>query len=72
MSYPKYMVDKEKDGRFAIRKFTGFDHMWAEYSKPLEYFDTREEAEEYVKHTELESERKTSRKLANKNIERKQ
>jgi len=31
-----------------VRKFTGFDHSWAEYSKPLEAFDTEKEAQAYI------------------------
>lgn len=45
--YPKYRIDKEKD-KFVVRKFTGFDHSWAEYSKPLEVFDTEKEAQAYI------------------------
>jgi hypothetical protein len=45
--YPKYRIDKEK-GKFVVRKFTGFDHSWAEYSKPLEIFDTEKEAQVYI------------------------
>ena len=45
--YPKYRIDKEKD-KFVVRKFTGFDHSWAEYSKPLASFDTEKEAQVYI------------------------
>lgn len=45
--YPEYRIDKEKN-KFVVRKFTGFDHSWAEYSKPLEAFDTEKEAQAYI------------------------
>jgi len=46
--YPKYDVGKYK-GKYVVRKFTGLDHSWAEYSKPIQSFETKQEAEQWVK-----------------------
>ena len=46
-NWPTYKVFKEK-GKYVVRKFTGFDHSWAEYSKPLATFDKENEANEYI------------------------
>ena len=45
--WPTYMVSKEKR-KYVVRKFTGFDHSWAEYGKPLEIFDNKSEANKYI------------------------
>ena len=45
--YPKYKIDKEGHA-YVVRKFTGFDHHWAEYSKPIKAFDTKKEAEMFI------------------------
>lgn len=50
--YPKYQVGTWK-GKHVVRKFIGFDHMWAEYSKPLASFDTEAEAQAFVKSKEI-------------------
>ena len=42
-----YRAFKE-NGKYVVRKFTGFDHSWAEYSKPLATFDNESEANEYI------------------------
>lgn len=60
--YSKYRIDKENK-KFVVRKFTGFDHSWAEYSKPLEAFDTEKEAQAYIDNKLL------ARKLTNKDKE---
>ena len=46
-SWPTYKVFKVK-GKYAVHKFKGFDHSWAEYSKPLATFDTESDANEYI------------------------
>ena len=44
---PEYKIFKEK-GKYIVRKFIGWDHSWAEYSKPLATFDTEAAAKEYL------------------------
>lgn len=46
--YPKYQLGTWK-GKHVVRKFTGFDHHWAEYSKPIVEFDTKLKAEQWIK-----------------------